>query len=78
MVDGTENKRSKPWSVGAAAAFGRNLDDGGAQALCRTQDVRAAEDPDLFDNSSDTEFSDTDEFLALEIVPACAGKARCV
>jgi hypothetical protein len=28
---------------GATAAFGRNLDDGRAQALCRTQDARAAE-----------------------------------
>ena len=41
--NGSDNKRSKPWGVGAAAVFAPNVEDWSAQAICRTEDVRTAE-----------------------------------
>ena len=77
MVDGTDNKRSKPWGDGATAAFGRNVDDGSAQTLCCTQDVRVAERTNLFDNSTRWQhrlLRIPTNSRALEILPLVRGK----
>jgi hypothetical protein len=45
IIHGIEAWKQRSWLYGLMlkSAFGRNVDDGSAQTLCRTQDVRTAE-----------------------------------
>jgi hypothetical protein len=77
MVDGTDNKRSKPWGVGATAAFGRNVDDGSALAIlphtrcegCGTNPIFSIIQP-----AGDSGLLIPTSSLAVETLPLVRGK----